>query len=270
MQQRAREHYGPTRRGFEAARPVLGETDFAALELRIEIDRDRKAAMDSSRRRVVAMCPEVAAVLCRVAGDDVALHPRYSELVNLQDFGNDPPPDTGLGLLDQVRVRDDVILTDLVIAILHADGLAVDLTHEAALLASMGLVETYQMATELKLEHIGQEQDRGLQINASKAPRRRKLPEILNERAILGQRQDLEYAQRWIKHNPKPAQRDRIARSLLPWCGPVQAAYRNPRRTGCRACSPEPGSGFGRPDQCSPQRRILAHHRSASGLQGRH
>jgi len=112
-----------------------------------------------------------------------------------------------------------------VIAILHADGLAVDLTHEAALLASMGLVETYQMATELRLEHIGQEQDRGLQINASKAPRRRKLPEILNERAILGQRQDLEYAQRWIKDNPKPAQRDRIARSLLPWCGPVQAAY---------------------------------------------
>src|SRR5215210_3216763 len=187
MQQRAREHYGATRRGLEAARPVLGEADFAALELRIEIDRDRKAAMGGSRRGVVAMCPEVAAVLCRVAGDDVALHPRYSELVNLQDFGNDPPLDTGLGLLYHIRVRDDVILTNLVIAILHAHGLAVDLTHEAALPAPVGLVEADQMTTELRLEHIGQEQDRRLQINAGKARRRRKLLEIFKERAVLGQ-----------------------------------------------------------------------------------
>src|SRR5215211_268961 len=72
-----------------------------------------EAAMGSSRRGVVAMCPEVAAVLCRVAGDDLALHPRYSELVDLQDFGNHPPLDAGPGLLDHVRLLDCVILTDL-------------------------------------------------------------------------------------------------------------------------------------------------------------
>src|SRR5829696_2881311 len=72
-----------------------------------------EVAMGSSRRGVVAMCPEVAAVLCRVAGDDLALHPRYSELVDLQDFGNHPPLDAGPGLLDHVRLLDCVILTDL-------------------------------------------------------------------------------------------------------------------------------------------------------------
>jgi hypothetical protein len=91
MKQRAGEHYGSARRRLEAAWPLLREADLATLELRIEVDRDCEAAMSRSRRRVVAMRPEVAAVLCRVTRDDVPLHARHFEMVHFEDLGQDPP-----------------------------------------------------------------------------------------------------------------------------------------------------------------------------------
>jgi hypothetical protein len=50
MQKRAREYHGPTHRRFEAARPILGETDLASLEIRVEVDRGRKPAVGRAGR----------------------------------------------------------------------------------------------------------------------------------------------------------------------------------------------------------------------------
>src|SRR5215218_2761223 len=79
VKQGAGEHHGSPRRGLVAPRPVLGKAHLAALEVVVQIDRDRKPPMGRALRGVIPVGPEVAAILRRVAGDDVALHARRLE-----------------------------------------------------------------------------------------------------------------------------------------------------------------------------------------------
>ena len=77
-----------------------------------------------------------------------------------------------LDLPDQARIGDRVILAPLVVRIVRRDGLAVDLAHEAGFLAAMLLVETDQVAAELGLEHIRNDEDRRRDLEAGELRRR--------------------------------------------------------------------------------------------------
>src|SRR5829696_3498480 len=65
------------------------------LKVGVQIDRDGKAPVGRSLRSVVPMRAEMAAVLGGIAGDDVALHARRREEVDLLDLrintADDPP-----------------------------------------------------------------------------------------------------------------------------------------------------------------------------------
>src|SRR5262245_27586220 len=87
MQEGAGEHHGAPRRRLEAARAVLGKADLAAVELGIEVDRDRKPAVCCSLRGIVAMWGKMAAVLGAVAAYQIALHPGRLVLVGLDKLG---------------------------------------------------------------------------------------------------------------------------------------------------------------------------------------
>src|ERR1041385_3123444 len=74
VHQRAGEHDRAAGRHLEATRAIFGKADLSALEIVVEVDRHREAAVRRALGGVVAMRMEVSAVLRRVAGDDVALH----------------------------------------------------------------------------------------------------------------------------------------------------------------------------------------------------
>jgi len=63
VQKRAGKHHGPTRRRFEAARAIFGETDLATVKIIVQVDRNRKTAMGRARGGVVAVGREMPAIL---------------------------------------------------------------------------------------------------------------------------------------------------------------------------------------------------------------
>src|SRR5215217_5458237 len=109
---------------------------------------------------VVTVGREVTAVLRRVAGDDIPLHPRHFEVVYLLYFRGDPALDTRLDHLYQFRVADIIVLSPLVLCIRYKDRFSFDLSHEARLLPSMLFIKADQTPTEIRLEYIRQNQDR--------------------------------------------------------------------------------------------------------------
>ena len=157
------------------------------------------------------------ALLGRIAGDDVALHAGRLELMHLQDLGNDAPLDARLRLLDQVGILDDVVLAALVGTILQRHGLSLDVAHEAGFLAAVLLVEADQVPAEFRLEHVGQEQHRRLQLEAGEPIRRRQL---LDERehgrmvaAIRFEREGRHHPHGRVENEPEAPGRDRPPRS---------------------------------------------------------
>src|SRR5262249_28425446 len=96
MQERARKHHGASDRRLERTWAVFGEPHLSTLEVIVEIDRDGKAPVRRAFGRVVAMGTEMAAVLGRVARDNVAFHAGRLEIVNLEQLGNDPSFDPAL------------------------------------------------------------------------------------------------------------------------------------------------------------------------------
>src|SRR5690242_15552126 len=91
---------------------------------------------------VVAMGPEVAAILDRIAADDVALHAADLELVRLQDLGNDAAADSALRVLDHLRIGNLVVLAPLVAMVMGEHGFAVLFAHETRYLPAALFIET--------------------------------------------------------------------------------------------------------------------------------
>src|SRR4051812_11144781 len=104
MEEGTGEHHGAARRSLVTAGAVFRKTHLAALKLRIEIDRNRKTSMCGSLGRVVPVRAEVAAVLRRVAGHDVALHACRLEEMHLLNLRIDPPDNAVLHFDDQVLI----------------------------------------------------------------------------------------------------------------------------------------------------------------------
>ena len=161
--------------------------------------------------RVVAVGAEVALVLGRVARDDVALHAGDAELVDLPDFGRDAAHEARLGLGDEVRVVDDIVPAPLVGVVLHRDGLAVDFAHEARLGAPVGFIEADELRAELRLEYVGQDEDRRLHLEAGEAGGWRQGVEICKQRgdvaAVGGERDHPHDAQGGVDNVPEPVER---------------------------------------------------------------
>jgi len=95
----------------------------------------------------------------------------------------------------------------------HLDRLAFDVPHEAGFLSAVLVVQADQIAAELRLEDVGQEQDRCLDFDAREALGRRQLFEIAQQRicaaVICRERNDAQHAQRGVQDHPEAAGRDR-------------------------------------------------------------
>ena len=94
--------------------------------------------------------------------------------------------------------------------VLDFHGLAVDLAHEAGLLAAVLLVEPDQHLAELGLEDVGEEEDRRLEHDPGEAVGRRQCGDDIEEPggAAVLERHDGEDAQRWVEDDEEPAERD--------------------------------------------------------------
>jgi hypothetical protein len=86
--------------------------------------------MRCSFGRIIPVRPEMPAVLCRIAGDDVALHARGFERMYFQNLRIDASYHASLKLADQLWVPDGVVLAPLVGMVLNNDCLAADIAHE--------------------------------------------------------------------------------------------------------------------------------------------
>ena len=104
----------------------------------------------------------MAAVLGGVAADDIAFHPRGLEHVRLLDRGDDAAQEAVLKDADQARVLDRAVAALLVAGVVHRDGLAADLAHEARLLSAVGVIKIDEALAERGFEDAGQDQDRRL------------------------------------------------------------------------------------------------------------
>src|SRR5262249_40822141 len=156
--------------------------------------------------RVVPMGPKVRLILRGIARHDVALHARDLELMHLEYLWNDAPREARLYLLDHLLIGNGVVAAPFMCVIVHRDGLAVDLAHEARLHAAMGFVELDELLAELGLEHIGQHNDRRLQFKSGEAAWRRKALEIGKDRGnvalVACEWEGPEHAQRGVHHDP--------------------------------------------------------------------
>src|SRR5215475_13488310 len=169
MQERAREHDSAAYRRLESPLvPVLGKDDLATIEIGVEVDRDREPAVCRPSRGVVAMRPEVPAILGGIARNDMALDERRLELVHLADLWHDATLDETLRPIDDLGVDDVVVAAPLVIVAVDDDRLAVDLLHEARFGAAMLLVQRDEGLAELGLEDVGQHQDRRRHLEPGK------------------------------------------------------------------------------------------------------
>ena len=178
--------------------------------------------MRGARGGVVAVGAKMAAVLGRIAADDVALHAVRHEAVRLEDFRRHAAADAALDRPDQFRIFDLGVLAALVRGVVHRDGAAVDLAHEAGFLAAAGFVMRDQAAAELGLEHVRQEQHRGLQLQAGMArrlrQRREKVEHARPVRTVMGERDVGDDAHHRVEHQPEtarleaPVARPRLAR----------------------------------------------------------
>ena len=104
MENRSGEDDRSSGRGLEGSRAVLGKRNLAALEIRVEIDRDCEPAMRDRDPGVVAMGTEMAAGLGIVARDEVALDPGRAHLKRLLDLRADPSPDARPKIGDELSV----------------------------------------------------------------------------------------------------------------------------------------------------------------------
>ena len=68
---------------------------------------------------------------------------------------------------------DRVILAPFVAVVMGRDGLAVDLPHEARFLAAVFPVEADQVLAEGRLEHVGDDEDRCLDLETGEGLDRR-------------------------------------------------------------------------------------------------
>ena len=81
---------------------------------------------------------------------------RALELKRLVYLGDKPPPEANIGRPRDVLVGDVIVLSPLEFVIDDRDCLAVDVSHEAGILAAMLVVQLDQSATELGLENWAQ------------------------------------------------------------------------------------------------------------------
>src|SRR5262249_36836434 len=85
MQERAGEDQCRADRRLEAPGAEFGEGELAAVEGVVQIDRHGEAAVRRALGRVVAVRPEMPALLLRIAADKVALHARAVDAIDLGD-----------------------------------------------------------------------------------------------------------------------------------------------------------------------------------------
>jgi hypothetical protein len=178
---------------------------------------------------VIAVRAEMAAVLGRIAANDVALHACGVEGIDLEDLRPDAAQDPDLRLADHLGVFDAVIRAALAPVVVHLDRLAFDVAHEAGFLAAVLVVQADQITAELRLEHVGQEQDRCLDFDARETFGRRQLLEIVPQgicaAVICRERNDTQHAQRGVQDHPEAAGGDgAFARLRVLGDGAVEAA----------------------------------------------
>src|ERR1700722_19843137 len=93
MENRGGEHDCSSRRWLECSWAVLGKRNLAALEIRVEIDRDCESAMRHRPPGVVAVRTKMSACFRVVAGNEVTLDPCRTNLERLLVLRTDPSPD---------------------------------------------------------------------------------------------------------------------------------------------------------------------------------
>jgi hypothetical protein len=130
----------------------------------------------------------MAAALGVVAGHEVALHAGDPELKGLLDRRHDPALNPLADRLADRLVLDVVVGAPLEALVEHRYGLAVDLAHEARILAAVALVELDQPAAELGLEDPRQNQDRSVQRASGVGLDRRQSGDQLEQLLGLGER----------------------------------------------------------------------------------
>src|SRR6266576_2448544 len=104
MEKRARKYDRATDWRLETAWAIFREAQFAALVVVVEIDGDGKPAVRGAHHGIVPMGLEMATVLGGITADDIALHARDLEMVDLCNLGGEPPDKTRLCFKDDVLI----------------------------------------------------------------------------------------------------------------------------------------------------------------------
>src|SRR5262252_121583 len=196
VQKRTREHHGAAPWRLEAFWPVFGKADLSALEIGIQVDRRREATVSRAFGRVVTMGDKVATIFHAVATHKKPLHVSSLELIGFQKFRHHAAIEALLGLLDHFFVLDNMIPAPLVPIVMELDGLPVHITHEAAFLTAVCLMERNELLAELVFEYVRQDEDRRLYLETSEPRSRRQGLEIIQQflciASILRKRGDLQ------------------------------------------------------------------------------
>src|SRR5271169_462078 len=104
---------------------------------------------------------EVSALLCVVAGDDVALHVADAEIEGLPHLGSNAARKAFLNCRLGLSVRDWPIATHLMARVENANGLAALFAHDATRFAACFVVSRDQLSTDRWFEHVRDDGNRG-------------------------------------------------------------------------------------------------------------